>query len=203
MGRWIIGESLVLVANFGDVLSLGWDTLRWRHNERDGVSNHQPHHCLLKRLFRRRSKKPSKPRVTGLCEGNSPGTGDFPAQRASNAANVSIWWRHHEILYKPCIGYVAWWPLIVVPARLCKFIGTQLMIGWSLIKSMGSRFPNEIQWHKRCDLKLGNHGNISSYGNMPEYILLLHLLCLVLVKFQRVFLSMFVFRDFVCLVLFL
>ena len=23
------------------------------------------------------------------------GTGEFPAQRASNAENVSIWWRHH------------------------------------------------------------------------------------------------------------
>ena len=27
--------------------------------------------------------------------GNSPGTGKFPAQMASNAENVSIWWRHH------------------------------------------------------------------------------------------------------------
>ena len=34
-------------------------------------------------------------RVTGLCGGNSPGTGEFPAQKASNAENVSIWWRHH------------------------------------------------------------------------------------------------------------
>ena len=41
--------------------------LRWRHNERDSVSNHQPHDCLLNRLFRRRSKKTSKLRVTGLC----------------------------------------------------------------------------------------------------------------------------------------
>ena len=32
---------------------------------------------------RRRSKKTSKLRVTGLCEGNSPGTGEFPVQRAS------------------------------------------------------------------------------------------------------------------------
>ena len=71
------------------------ESLRWRHNGRDSVSNHQPHDCLLKRLFRRRSKKTSKPRVTGLCVGNSPGTGDFPAQMASNAENVSIWWRHH------------------------------------------------------------------------------------------------------------
>ena len=41
--------------------------------------------CLLNRLFRRRSKKTSKPRVTGLCEGNSPVTGESPSQRASNA----------------------------------------------------------------------------------------------------------------------
>ena len=51
--------------------------------------------CLFNRVFRRRSKKTSKLRVTGLCEGNSPVTGEFPAQRASNAENVSIWWRHH------------------------------------------------------------------------------------------------------------
>ena len=31
--------------------------LRWRHNGRVSVSNHQPHDCLLNRLFRRRSKK--------------------------------------------------------------------------------------------------------------------------------------------------
>ena len=73
-----------------------WDiSLRWRHNERDSVSNYQPHDCLLNRLFRRRSKKTSKLRVTGLCVGNSPGTGEFPAQMASYAENVSIWWRHH------------------------------------------------------------------------------------------------------------
>ena len=41
-------------------------SLLWRHNRRNGVSNHQPHDCLLNRLFRRRSKKTSKPRITGL-----------------------------------------------------------------------------------------------------------------------------------------
>ena len=51
-------------------------TLRWRHNDRDGVSNHQRLDCLLNRLCRRRSKKASKLRVTGLCAGNSPVTGD-------------------------------------------------------------------------------------------------------------------------------
>ena len=66
--------------------------LQWRHNERDGVSNHhQKYDCLLNRLFRRRSKKTSKLCVTGLCAV----TGEFPAQMANNAENVSIRWRHH------------------------------------------------------------------------------------------------------------
>ena len=73
--------------------------IRWRHNGHGSVSNHQPHDCLLNRLFRRRSKKTWKLRVTGLCARNSPGTGEFPAQMASNAENVSIWWRHHEKIY--------------------------------------------------------------------------------------------------------
>ena len=48
--------------------------LQWRHNEHDGVSNHQPHDFLLNRLFRRRWEKTSKLCVTGFCEGNSPVT---------------------------------------------------------------------------------------------------------------------------------
>ena len=72
-------------------------TLQWRHNGCDSVSNHQPNDCLLNRLFRHRSKKTSKLRVTGLCAGNSPGTGELPAQMASNADFFSIWWRHHVL----------------------------------------------------------------------------------------------------------
>ena len=72
-------------------------SLQWRHNERDGVSNHQPHDYLLDRLFRGRSKNAWKLRATCLCEGNSPVTGEFPTQRASSAENVSIWWRHHVV----------------------------------------------------------------------------------------------------------
>ena len=47
-------------------------------------------------FFGRRSKKTPKLRVTGLCEGKSPGAGAFPAQRARKAENVSIWWRRHD-----------------------------------------------------------------------------------------------------------
>ena len=73
-------------------------TLHWRHNGGDCVANHQPCDCLLNRLFIRKSKKTSNLRVIGLGEGNSPGTGEFPAQMASNAENVSIWWSHHDLI---------------------------------------------------------------------------------------------------------
>ena len=70
-------------------------TLEWRHNEHDGVSNQQLHGCSLNCLFRRRSKL----HATGPCEGNSPVTGEFSAQRDSSAENVSIWWRQ----------FLRWW----------------------------------------------------------------------------------------------
>ena len=41
-------------------------------------------------------KKILKLRATGLCVGNSPVTGEFPAQMISNAESVSIWWRHYD-----------------------------------------------------------------------------------------------------------
>ena len=91
-------------------------TLQWRHNGRDGVSNHQGPDCLLNCLFRRRSKKTSKLCVTGLCEGNSPVTSEFPAQMASNAENVSIWWRHH--------GWWINWPLFPTLRSRQDVIGT-------------------------------------------------------------------------------
>ena len=43
-------------------------------------------------------QKISKLRDTSLCAGNSPVTGEFPVQMASNAENVSIWGRHHDNL---------------------------------------------------------------------------------------------------------
>ena len=66
------------------------------YSGRDGVPNHRRLDGLLNRLFRCISKKISKPRVTGLREGNSPITGEFPSQRASSAEHASIWWRHPD-----------------------------------------------------------------------------------------------------------
>ena len=77
------------------------ESLQWRHNGRDVVSNHRRLDHLVNHLFRCKSKKTPRLRITGLCEGNSPVTGEFPQQRASNAENVSIWWRHSRRMRKP------------------------------------------------------------------------------------------------------
>ena len=90
-----ITKRIILQTIFVFLFEFHWSSLQWRHTSRDGVSDHQPHDCLLNGLFRRRLKKTSKHCVTGLYQGNSPVTGEFPAQRASNAENASIWWRHH------------------------------------------------------------------------------------------------------------
>ena len=87
-------------------------TLQWRHNGRHSVSNRPPHDCLPNRLFRRRSKKTSKLRVTGLCVGNSSVTGEFPAQMVSNAENISIWCRHHVQDYTGFVSYMWWCPML-------------------------------------------------------------------------------------------
>ena len=65
-----------------DACRWNYESLLWCHNGRDGVSNHQPHDCLLNHSFRRIWEKTSKHRVTGLCAGNV--TGEFLAQMASN-----------------------------------------------------------------------------------------------------------------------
>ena len=44
------------------------------------------------------------PRHWPLC-GEFTGTGEFPAQRASNAENGSIWWRHHVVGFVACSGW--------------------------------------------------------------------------------------------------
>ena len=106
------------------VLSMRYACIHYNdgHNGRDGVSNHQPHHYLLNRLFGRRSKKTSKLCVTGLCVGNLPGTGEFRAQMASNAENVSIWWRHYVNQARDrenCLVFLSEWPRRMPPDQGC------------------------------------------------------------------------------------
>ena len=150
------------------------NTLRWGHNGLDNVSNHQPHHCFLNRLFRRRSKKTSNLRVTGLCVGNSPGTGEFPSQMASNAENVSIWWRHHDMSspYDDTTVIVEWFGLlepreswaitsyIELPQHVCSEKSCLL----PLANLNGSK--SQITW--RGQRLLGSHKNRHSVCQLIE-----------------------------------
>ena len=87
------------------------------------LSNYRRLDRLFNRLFRCRSKKISKVRVTGICERNLLVTG-FPSQRASNTENVSIWWRHHwkktvasntsEFRGRTVGWDTLWWPMVTV-----------------------------------------------------------------------------------------
>ena len=86
----------ILIGEF--ITTQKWHTtiaLQWRNNEFYGIPNYQPHNCLLSRLFRHRSKKALKLRGTGLCKGNSPVPGEFPAQKASIAETIAMWWHHN------------------------------------------------------------------------------------------------------------
>ena len=103
-------------------------SLQWRHNGRDGVSYHQPRDCLLNRIFRSSSKKASKLRVTALCAGNSPVTSEVPAQRVSNAENVSIWWCYHVakcvfIMARTSLNNKPWF--VSIKYCLAKYFGSR------------------------------------------------------------------------------
>ena len=50
--------------------------------------------------------------------GNSPITGEFPAQRASNAENVSIWWRHHDSVSTSCVITCSHFTLLLIPGLI-------------------------------------------------------------------------------------
>ena len=135
----------------GDVksLTLTWRPLQWRHNGHNGVLNHQPHDCLLKRLFRRRSKKTYKLRVTGLCVGNSPMTGKFPTQMASNTENVSIWWRHHDsniMNLSPGSGTLEWEEFLPLMAAKLKEKEEQ-----AFYKNLFRILDKKNKGHIRCE----------------------------------------------------
>ena len=83
--------------------------LLWRHNDHDGVSNHQSHGCLLNRLFRRRSKKTSKLRVTGICAGNSPGPVNSPHKGPVTQKMVPF----DDVIMKICLSCHQLGPMLV------------------------------------------------------------------------------------------
>ena len=93
---------------------------------------------------------------TGLCAGNSPVTGEFHAQRASNAEFVSISWRHHDYFHKLtpasygplyeewCLSWAIWQHIIQANEfRDCTGIDYLAMLGlkWIHVNERG------IWWH--------------------------------------------------------
>ena len=124
------------------------------------------------RLFRRTSKKISKPRVTDLCEGNPLVTGGFPSQRASNANNVSVWsmtsswaiaiqWAfqsfQHKVLFLgyypfPFQGYwntVTWWAHQVQCWIMFKWLSLMpyyLGISYDVDQSSWAVIERLIEW---------------------------------------------------------
>ena len=83
VSMWISIVQIEPTATNIDIVKL--EALQWHYNKRDGVSAHRHLDCLFNRLFKRRSEKTSKLRVTGLSTGNSPVTDEFPVQSASDA----------------------------------------------------------------------------------------------------------------------
>ena len=81
--------------------SVHGNSLHWRHNDHNGVSNHQPGECLLNRLLRRRSKKTSKFRVTGLCAVNSPG----PVKSPHKGPVTRKMFPFDDVIMSQCISY--------------------------------------------------------------------------------------------------
>ena len=68
-------------------------------------------------------RRNQKLRVTGLCARNSPVTSEFPAQMASNAENVFIWWRHHELGQ----GWTVTWSYIYVDVITIPFLNSTVV----------------------------------------------------------------------------
>ena len=138
-------------------------SLQWRHNDHDSVSNHQPHGCLLNRLFRRRSKKTSNLRVTGLCVGKSPGTVNSPHKGPvtrkmfpfNDVSMVSItsWVHIHDrfsivipILRK--IHYALIW--VVVKRSLWNFAhGITAVLSWEVQICVAIWYPTmDVHWNQ-------------------------------------------------------
>ena len=123
--------------------------LRWRHNDHAGVSNHQPHGCLLNRLFRRKSKKTSKLRVTGLCAGNSPGTGDRWISRTNGQLRGKCFHLMtsscHDIIMKLTCFLQFLWPQLISTQNFIDQAQSFRMVNkiWACSLSMSEVSANE------------------------------------------------------------
>ena len=137
--------------------AIGNRILQWRHNEHDGVSNHYPHGCLLNSLYRRRSKKTSNLRVTGLCEGSSPVTGEFPAQRVVTRKMLPF----DDVIMDtlPC-SQLIWRPGTVDLIYRCPIFKWLVLKHWGrdkIVVNFLTTFSNALSWMKIYKFRLRFH----------------------------------------------
>ena len=136
--------------------------LQWRQN---GRQNHQPHDCLPNHLFRRRSSETSKFRVTGLCAGISPRPVNSTAQMASDAGNVSTWWRHHGIGVQ-----VSEWNSL----SPCKEAMNDIPLYCGILKCMGllNRLVLQLSFvlHFKTIFAHPYHDSVASRVSVPHYL---------------------------------
>ena len=99
---------------------------------------------LLNRLFRCRSKKTSKIRITGLCEGNPLVTGWFPSQRASNTKNDVVL---HVDLSRSSTGPIYTGPIQTRMRSFDVFVAVSL----KLSTEQSSWQWSHTSWHS-CDI---------------------------------------------------
>ena len=107
--------------------------LQWSHNVT--ASQITSLTIVYSVVYSGKSKKTPKLRVTGLCAGNSPGTGEFPAQMASYVENVSIWWRHHALTILNSTAYEFPPPIIYLSISYFKSF-------WSFVLDWTSFIPD-------------------------------------------------------------
>ena len=82
-------------------------TLHWRHDERDGVSNHQRLVLFAQRFVQAQIKESIKAPLHWPLWGESTGDRWIPLTKGSNAENVSIWWCQHAPKNPPA-WYTLW-----------------------------------------------------------------------------------------------
>ena len=89
-GNALLIQGALTGLNVWNDMLLTQDELLWHHNRRDGVSNHQPHDCLLNHSIRRRSKKTSKFRVHYAGGPRRPPPPQLHLRRSRDLAHASI-----------------------------------------------------------------------------------------------------------------
>ena len=89
--RLVHSRSVKYIAGNGQVFRC-WNRLSWDNHFCNSMNFR-----LAQLLVQAQIKENTNLRVTCLCVGNPPVTGEFLAQRASSTDNVSLWWRHYDM----------------------------------------------------------------------------------------------------------